>query len=134
VEAYYAGVPLVLVTADRPLSHRGTGSPQAIEQLDLFGTYAPTVFDGATADDHLSLAEWHLQQPIHVNVCFDEPLIEAVNEIRAMTVEVLARERAAALPGAAFPPSGLPALRPRAHAADWPKAQKGKNARRRDRL
>jgi len=64
----------------------------------------------------------------------DEPLIEAVNEIRAMTVEVLARERAAALPGAAFPPSGLPALRPRAHAADWPKAQKGKNARRRDRL
>ena len=76
IEAYYAGLPLLLVTADRPPRHRGTGSPQAIEQLDLFGPYAPTVFDGASADDRLSLAEWNGQQPAHVNVCFDEPLVD----------------------------------------------------------
>ena len=76
VEAYYAGLPLLLVTADRPPQHRGTGSPQAIEQVDLFGPYAPTVFDGVSADDRLSLAEWNGQQPAHVNICFDEPLVD----------------------------------------------------------
>lgn len=76
VEAYYAGLPLVLVTADRPPQHRGTGSPQAIEQVDLFGDYAPTVFDGSSATDRLALAEWTGRQPVHVNVCFDEPLVD----------------------------------------------------------
>jgi 2-succinyl-5-enolpyruvyl-6-hydroxy-3-cyclohexene-1-carboxylate synthase len=76
VEAYYTGLPLLLVTADRPPSHRGTGSPQAIEQVDLFGIYAPTIFDGAAGGDRLSLAEWTGRQPAHVNVCFDEPLVE----------------------------------------------------------
>jgi len=76
VEAYYGGVPLVLVTADRPPRDRGTGSPQAIEQLDLFGIYAPTIFDGASDADRLNVSEWTGQSPIHVNVCFDEPLTE----------------------------------------------------------
>jgi 2-succinyl-5-enolpyruvyl-6-hydroxy-3-cyclohexene-1-carboxylate synthase len=76
VEAYYAGLPLLLVTADRPPHHRGTGSPQAIEQVDLFGLYAPTVFDGTATRDRLSLSEWTGQQPAHVNVCFEEPLLD----------------------------------------------------------
>jgi 2-succinyl-5-enolpyruvyl-6-hydroxy-3-cyclohexene-1-carboxylate synthase len=74
VEAHYAGLPLVLVTADRPPRYRGTGSPQAIEQVDLFGDYAPTVFDGAADTDRLDLSEWNGRQPVHVNICFDEPL------------------------------------------------------------
>jgi 2-succinyl-5-enolpyruvyl-6-hydroxy-3-cyclohexene-1-carboxylate synthase len=76
VEAYYSCTPIVLVTADRPPRHRGTGSPQAIEQVGLFGEYAPTIFDGATAADRLDLAEWNGRQPVHVNVCFDEPLAD----------------------------------------------------------
>lgn len=40
IEAHYSGVPLVLITADRPSSFRGTGAPQAIEQVSLFGPYA----------------------------------------------------------------------------------------------
>jgi len=76
VEAYYEGVPLVLVTADRPARDRGTGSPQAIEQLDLFSLYAPTIFDGATSQDRLDAGEWNRRQPVHVNICFDEPLTE----------------------------------------------------------
>jgi 2-succinyl-5-enolpyruvyl-6-hydroxy-3-cyclohexene-1-carboxylate synthase len=75
VEAYYAGLPLLLLTADRPARHRGTGSPQAIEQVDLFGLYAPTAFDGDHGE-RLSLAEWNGQQPAHINVCFDEPLVD----------------------------------------------------------
>ncbi|HKR62395.1 MAG TPA: thiamine pyrophosphate-binding protein, partial [Thermoanaerobaculia bacterium] len=39
IEAYYAGLPLVLITADRPARFRGTGAPQSIEQVGLFGVY-----------------------------------------------------------------------------------------------
>ena len=45
IEAYYQGLPLVLVTADRPRRYRGSGAPQAIEQKDLFGPYVSACID-----------------------------------------------------------------------------------------
>src|SRR5690242_10613859 len=36
IEAYYSGVSLVLVTADRPPEYRGSAAPQAIEQMGLY--------------------------------------------------------------------------------------------------
>lgn len=65
IEAYYSGAPLVLITADRPARFRGTGAPQAIEQIGLFGPYAATDFD-----------RWNGRTPLHINVEFDEPLID----------------------------------------------------------
>ena len=37
VEASYAAVPLVVVTADRPPEARGVGAPQTIDQHEFFG-------------------------------------------------------------------------------------------------
>jgi len=65
VEAYYSGAPLVLLTADRPSRFRGTGAPQSIEQIGLFGVYAATDLD-----------RWDRRRPLHLNVEFDEPLID----------------------------------------------------------
>ncbi len=65
IEAYYAGAPLILITADRPARFRGIGAPQAIEQVGLFGVYAATDFD-----------RWNRRLPLHINVEFDEPLID----------------------------------------------------------
>jgi 2-succinyl-5-enolpyruvyl-6-hydroxy-3-cyclohexene-1-carboxylate synthase len=65
VEAYYSGAPLVLITADRPARFRGTGAPQSIEQVGLFGVYAATDFD-----------RWNRRTPLHINIEFDEPLID----------------------------------------------------------
>lgn len=65
VEAYYSGAPLVLITADRPARFRGTAAPQSIEQIGLFGVYAATDFD-----------RWNRRMPLHINVEFDEPLID----------------------------------------------------------
>ncbi len=65
IEAHYSGTPLVLVTADRPARYRGTGAPQAIVQDTLFGRYAA---DG--------VAGWDGASALHVNVEFDEPLID----------------------------------------------------------
>ncbi|HSP33519.1 MAG TPA: thiamine pyrophosphate-binding protein [Thermoanaerobaculia bacterium] len=65
IEAHYSALPLVLITADRPARYRGTGAPQAIEQTGIFGPYAAT-----------SLDEWSQNAPLHLNVEFDEPLID----------------------------------------------------------
>jgi 2-succinyl-5-enolpyruvyl-6-hydroxy-3-cyclohexene-1-carboxylate synthase len=65
VEAFYSGVPLILITADRPARFRGSGAPQSIEQVGLFGVYAATDID-----------RWTRRTPLHINVEFDEPLID----------------------------------------------------------
>src|SRR5258708_3759980 len=65
IEAHYSGLPLVLITADRPARYHGTGAPQSIEQSQIFGVYAVT--DPAT---------WCGTRPLHLNIEFDEPLID----------------------------------------------------------
>jgi 2-succinyl-5-enolpyruvyl-6-hydroxy-3-cyclohexene-1-carboxylate synthase len=72
IEAYYSGIPLVFVTADRPVAFRGSGAPQAIEQAGIFGPYAMAL-DLEAAEGLDSLAAWTRDAPLHLNVCFDEP-------------------------------------------------------------
>jgi 2-succinyl-5-enolpyruvyl-6-hydroxy-3-cyclohexene-1-carboxylate synthase len=67
VEAHYSGTKLILITADRPSRYRGTGAPQAIEQEEIFGVYGR----GAV---------------VHINIEFDEPLIDEVAESRGFAV------------------------------------------------
>lgn len=64
IEAHYSGIPLILITADRPARFRGTGAPQSIEQIGLFGVYAET-----------ALQSWSGKRPLHINIEFDEPLL-----------------------------------------------------------
>ena len=72
IEAYYSGIPLVWVTADRPVDFRGSGSPQAIEQAGIFGPYAMAL-DVEAVEGLTSLRDWTRDAPLHLNVCFDEP-------------------------------------------------------------
>lgn len=72
MEAFYTGVPLLLITADRPRRFRGTGAPQAAEQVGLFGLYTPFAQDMA-AEDQCRLGEWSKHSPAHLNVCFEDP-------------------------------------------------------------
>ena len=37
VEASYSAIPLVVLSADRPVESRGVGAPQTIDQVDFFG-------------------------------------------------------------------------------------------------
>lgn len=85
IEAFHTGVPLVLVTADRPRRLRGTGAPQAIDQKGLFGKFVGHEFDLENGEMP-SLSGWQKRAPIHVNVCFDEPLID--EKLEPFTVKV----------------------------------------------
>ena len=75
IEAFYQGLPLVLLTADRPPRFRGSGAPQAIPQVGLFSDFARCIdIDGEAP----GLAEFlgraiSRGRPAHVNVCFGEP-------------------------------------------------------------
>jgi 2-succinyl-5-enolpyruvyl-6-hydroxy-3-cyclohexene-1-carboxylate synthase len=74
IEADYQGVPLVLLTADRPSEYRGSGSPQTINQVGLFSHYVENAWD---IEGELPAAlEIAAHRPTHLNVCFDEPLID----------------------------------------------------------
>lgn len=73
MEAHYSGVPLLLITADRPRRFRHTGAPQCAEQVGLFGCYTEFSED-LVAGECSQLHLWERTRPAHLNVCFDEPL------------------------------------------------------------
>jgi 2-succinyl-5-enolpyruvyl-6-hydroxy-3-cyclohexene-1-carboxylate synthase len=72
MSAHYLGLPLLMITADRPRHFRGSGAPQAAEQLGLFSHYAHFEQDVA-AGEICHLAKWTCEGPAHLNVCLDEP-------------------------------------------------------------
>jgi 2-succinyl-5-enolpyruvyl-6-hydroxy-3-cyclohexene-1-carboxylate synthase len=89
VEAFYARVPLVVLTADRPHELRDVGAPQTINQLSLFGTHARWFVDLAEPDAAPDLlryvrtiagravatARGGPAGPVHINCPYREPLI-----------------------------------------------------------
>ncbi|GAB3025435.1 2-succinyl-5-enolpyruvyl-6-hydroxy-3-cyclohexene-1-carboxylate synthase [Nocardioides flavus (ex Wang et al. 2016)] len=78
MEAAHAGVPLVVVTADRPARLRGTGANQTTDQVGIFGPFAPTLdVAGADLDELLAaFVRGHgWDRPVHLNVQLDDPLL-----------------------------------------------------------
>jgi 2-succinyl-5-enolpyruvyl-6-hydroxy-3-cyclohexene-1-carboxylate synthase len=87
IEADQAGVPLLLLSADRPPALQGCGANQTIDQIRLFGTalrgfHALPVADeqGLASTHHLGMramhqSRWPLPGPVQINVPFEEPLV-----------------------------------------------------------
>ncbi len=91
MEAYYQGLPLVLITADRPSSYRGSGAPQAVEQQGLFGTYVVRQVEleaGVAVQDS---GPSERSGPVHFNVCLEERL-EAMEEVPALAAAGLVKQ------------------------------------------
>ncbi len=80
VEARYQGLPLLLLTADRPRTFRGSGAPQTIDQAGLFGTHAPLLADlDSTLESTApppSIPPWKRTGPAQINLGFNEPAAE----------------------------------------------------------
>lgn len=89
VEAKYARVPLIVITADRPHELREVGAPQAILQPNMFGEHVKWATDLPIPDDFpqtLPFVTRHISRaiaisteapygPVHINVPFREPLL-----------------------------------------------------------
>lgn len=96
VEARYSGVPLVVVTADRPPELRGRGASQTIAQLGIFDGFVLGSRDlPVPADDDEPTAGWPAiwreqvdaaialatrgRGPVHLNAPFRAPLVGSVS-------------------------------------------------------
>lgn len=88
IEAHYTGAPLIVITADRPQKLRGTGSPQVIDQLNIFGKYVEKCVD-VDWDREWQAPQWTQQSPLHINIAFEEPLIDSAPD-KWVTVPVQA--------------------------------------------
>ncbi len=74
LEAAHAGVPIVVVTADRPARLRGTDANQTTDQVGIFGRLVPT-HDLAAPADLVALADLEVDGPLHLNLQLDDPLL-----------------------------------------------------------
>jgi 2-succinyl-5-enolpyruvyl-6-hydroxy-3-cyclohexene-1-carboxylate synthase len=90
IEAYYSGVPLLVLTADRPPELRGSGANQTIDQIKMFGdhvrwsveapvpqTDAPDVARRhvrTLAARAVATADGLVKGPVHLNFPFRKPL------------------------------------------------------------
>jgi 2-succinyl-5-enolpyruvyl-6-hydroxy-3-cyclohexene-1-carboxylate synthase len=99
LEAHHSGVPLILLTADRPLELRGVGSNQTTQQLGIFGfatgwtrDVEPPAETGFDPDfvieltrEAYSAAAGHSSAPgpVQLNLAFREPLSGPIGELPA---------------------------------------------------
>jgi 2-succinyl-5-enolpyruvyl-6-hydroxy-3-cyclohexene-1-carboxylate synthase len=92
IEADEAGVPLLVLTADRPPELRGTGANQTIDQIKLYGAAVRWFCEAGVAEDRpgqvgywraLASKAWALSAgngvgfpgPVHLNLSFRDPLV-----------------------------------------------------------
>ncbi len=89
VEARYARVPLLVLTADRPPELRDNGAPQAIDQIHLYGHNVKWFVETPLPEAHeatlrytrtlacraMAEAQGAPAGPVHLNLPFREPLV-----------------------------------------------------------
>jgi len=83
-EADQSATPMIVLTADRPERLRGTGAPQTMNQIELFGSHVKVFEDldtlniNAGRGDAISLVRIAMTGPpgpVHANLPLDEPLL-----------------------------------------------------------
>ncbi len=89
IEAHHAGVPLIVLTADRPPELREVGAGQAIDQLKLYGSAVKWFFEVGVHDASVQRLRWMrtlacraywtalegYPGPVHLNFPLREPLV-----------------------------------------------------------
>lgn len=113
-EAFYSDIPLVVISADRPVERLEIGDGQTIRQKEVYrnhilysaSLYSEIVFEVASQDKKLIQKKREAQRhnereinlalntaierkgPVHINVPFYEPLYETVSEPSVSPIEI----------------------------------------------
>ncbi len=123
VEASVDGVPLLLLTADRPPELRDTGANQTIDQVNIFGDYVRWQVDVPPPTDEIDPAYVltttnqvvHRARrapagPVHVNCMFRKPLEPVESEVSVAVPETVKRWATGTEPYTQYPtPVSTPA-------------------------
>ncbi len=94
VEAFHSGIPLIVISADRPENIRGNSAPQTTNQVGIFSNFVKAQVDTAVPTDEILFAlEKSVEKfcgPIHINAQFDLPLMpeEIENNLGEVKVKV----------------------------------------------
>jgi|TARA_Y100000310_G_scaffold305013_1_gene344750 2-succinyl-5-enolpyruvyl-6-hydroxy-3-cyclohexene-1-carboxylate synthase len=98
VEAFHSGVPLIVITADRPPELQGRGAPQTIDQTGLYGSHVrwehqADVIGTEPPEEAARLAVLAVEHslnpvpgPAHLNCPFREPLEPPVGDPPQVTL------------------------------------------------
>lgn len=119
LEAHHSGVPLILLTADRPAELRGIGTNQTTDQVGIFGKAVGWMrevdapghesFDpglpGQLAHESYSAAAGHSSSPgpVQLDLAFREPLSGGMPELPA--IEAQAGPASSHAPGSTITPT-----------------------------
>lgn len=108
LEAHHSGLPVIVVSADRPAQLRGSGANQTTEQVRLFGSalrWSADVPADVVAEAHgaAAVAAWRAQLsrgvvaatgaasgdpgPVQLNCCFDLPLVPDAEDVAPGALE-----------------------------------------------
>ncbi|RYM06317.1 2-succinyl-5-enolpyruvyl-6-hydroxy-3-cyclohexene-1-carboxylic-acid synthase [Sporolactobacillus sp. THM7-7] len=101
VEAFYARVPLIVLTADRPRELQDVGAPQTIDQSGMYGRHVKRFKEIDIPENDLSLiahtravcarmvaeACGRPRGPVHLNFPFREPLVPHVADAEKYQTE-----------------------------------------------
>ena len=87
-EAFYSQIPLIVVSADRPLDKIDIGDGQTIRQANVFANHSG--YNANLTEDHSPENDRKICEaidtavltkcPVHINVPFEEPLYETVSD------------------------------------------------------
>lgn len=114
-EAFYSDIPLVVISADRPIERIDIGDGQTIRQKNVFenhilysaNLYSEVVLENEATDKKLQQKQFESQRhnereinlalnkaiegkgPVHINVPFYEPLYEVVEDVEVKPLQIL---------------------------------------------
>ncbi len=100
IEADLSGVPMLVLTADRPPELQGIGAPQTIDQVELYGDVVRLFVnvdvpaaDSAPVWRDIATDAWLAAAgidggPVHLNLPFREPLVGTIAALPPVTDEV----------------------------------------------
>lgn len=114
-EAFYSDIPLVVISADRPVERIDIGDGQTIRQKNVFenhilysaNLHSEVVLENAAIDKKLQQKQFESQKhnereinlalnkaiegkgPVHINVPFYEPLYDLVEDVEVNPIQIL---------------------------------------------